>query len=206
MRQKRLKYVTKELLEEHGVITEVKHLEIPKNKNIYLEIGSGKGQFITSLAKNHPDDFFIAMEVNMYVIYRILEKKLDMQLDNLLIVLGDAKELETYFVNDKIDHLYLNFSDPWPKSKHHKRRLTYPSFLRLYLKVLKKDAFLQFRTDHLDLFIDSLDYMENYFDITDVTYDLEPSDYMTEYEEKKRKLGPIYQLKGKVKQDDSKNI
>lgn len=206
MRQKRLKYVTKELLEEHGVITEVKHLEIPKDKHVYLEIGSGKGQFITSLAKNHPDDFFIAMEVNMYVIYRILEKKLDMKLDNLMIVLGDAKELETYFANDKIDLLYLNFSDPWPKSKHHKRRLTYPSFLRLYLKILKKDAFLQFRTDHLNLFIDSLDYMENYFDITDVTYDLEPSDYMTEYEEKKRKLGPIYQLKGKVKQDDSKDI
>ena len=206
MRQKRLKYVTKELLEEHGVITEVKHLEIPKDKHVYLEIGSGKGQFITSLAKNHPDDFFIAMEVNMYVIYRILEKKLDMKLDNLMIVLGDAKELETYFANDKIDLLYLNFSDPWPKSKHHKRRLTYPSFLRLYLKILKKDAFLQFRTDHLNLFIDSLDYMEDYFDITDVTYDLEPSDYMTEYEEKKRKLGPIYQLKGKVKQDDSKDI
>ncbi|AUD65082.1 tRNA (guanosine(46)-N7)-methyltransferase TrmB [Tenericutes bacterium MZ-XQ] len=206
MRQKRLKYVTKELLEEHGVITDVKHLEIPKDKHVYLEIGSGKGQFITSLAKNHPDDFFIAMEVNMYVIYRILEKKLEQKLDNLLIVLGDAKELETYFANDKIDLLYLNFSDPWPKSKHHKRRLTYPSFLRLYLKILKKDAFLQFRTDHLNLFIDSLDYMEDYFDITDVTYDLEPSDYMTEYEEKKRKLGPIYQLKGKVKQDDSKDI
>lgn len=206
MRQKRLKYVTKELLEEHGVITEVKHLEIPKDKHVYLEIGSGKGQFITSLAKNHPDDFFIAMEVNMYVIYRILEKKLDMKLDNLMIVLGDAKELETYFAHDKINLLYLNFSDPWPKSKHHKRRLTYPSFLRLYLKILKKDAFLQFRTDHLNLFIDSLDYMEDYFDITDVTYDLEPSDYMTEYEEKKRKLGPIYQLKGKVKQDDSKDI
>jgi tRNA (guanine-N7-)-methyltransferase len=206
MRQKRLKYVTKEILEEHGVITDVKHLEIPKDKHVYLEIGSGKGQFITSLAKNHPDDFFIAMEVNMYVIYRILEKKLEQKIDNLLIVLGDAKELETYFANDKIDLLYLNFSDPWPKSKHHKRRLTYPSFLRLYLKILKKDAFLQFRTDHLNLFIDSLDYMEDYFDITDVTYDLEPSDYMTEYEEKKRKLGPIYQLKGKVKQDDSKDI
>ena len=206
MRQKRLKYVTKELLEEHGVITDVMQLEIPNDQPIYLEIGSGKGQFITSLAKNYPDVFFIAMEVNMYVIYRILEKKLELKLDNLMIVLGDAKELETYFTHHKVNQLYLNFSDPWPKSKHHKRRLTYPSFLRLYLKVLKEDAILQFRTDHLNLFIDSLDYMEDYFDITDVTYDLEPSDYMTEYEEKKRKLGPIYQLKGKVKQDDSKNI
>ena len=206
MRQKRIKYVTLELLKEHGVITEVTDLNIPANKNIYLEIGSGKGQFITSLAQDHPNDFFIAMEVNMYVIYRILEKKLELGLDNLMIVLGDAKHLETYFSNTKVDHLYLNFSDPWPKAKHHKRRLTYPSFLRLYLNILKKDAYLQFRTDHLNLFIDSLDYMETYFDITDVTYDLEPSAYMTEYEEKKRVLGPIYQLKGKVKQDDSKDL
>jgi len=206
MRQKRIKYVTLDLLKEHGVITEVIHLDIPKDKKIFLEIGSGKGQFITSLAQDHPNDFFIAMEVNMYVIYRILEKKLELGLDNLMIVLGDAKHLETYFSNTKVDHLYLNFSDPWPKTKHHKRRLTYPSFLRLYLNILKKDAYLQFRTDHLNLFIDSLDYMETYFDITDVTYDLEPSAYMTEYEEKKRVLGPIYQLKGKVKQDDSKDL
>ena len=206
MRQKRIKYVTLELLKEHGVITEVTDLNIPANKNIYLEIGSGKGQFITSLAQDHPNDFFIAMEVNKYVIYRILEKKLELGLDNLMIVLGDAKNLETYFTNTQVNYLYLNFSDPWPKAKHHKRRLTYPNFLRLYLKILKKDAYVQFRTDHLNLFIDSLEYMESYFDIMDVTYDLEPSTYMTEYEEKKRVLGPIYQLKGKVKQDDSKDL
>lgn len=206
MRQKRIKYVTLDLLKEHGVITEVTDLNIPKDKKIFLEIGSGKGQFITSLAQDHPNDFFIAMEVNKYVIYRILEKKLELGLDNLMIVLGDAKNLETYFTSTQVDYLYLNFSDPWPKAKHHKRRLTYPNFLRLYLKILKKDAYLQFRTDHLNLFIDSLEYMETYFDIMDVTYDLEPSTYMTEYEEKKRVLGPIYQLKGKVKQDDSKNL
>ncbi len=206
MRQKRIKYVTIDLLKEHGVVTEVKHLDLSNDKKVFLEIGSGKGQFITSLAKDHPDDFFIAMEVNKYVIYRILEKKLELKLDNLMIVLGDAKDLETYMFNHKIDQLYLNFSDPWPKTKHHKRRLTYPSFLRLYLKVLKPQAILQFRTDHLNLFLDSLEYMETYFDIMDVTYDLEPSTYMTEYEVKKRALGPIYQLKGKVKQDDSKDI
>ncbi len=206
MRQKRLKYVNIELLEEHGVITKVEALKIPKDKKVYLEIGCGKGQFITSIAKNHPDVFFIAMEVNLYVIYRVLEKKLDMQLDNLMIVLADAKYLETYFKDQKIDGIYLNFSDPWPKGKHHKRRLTYPSFLKLYLKLLKSNAFLQFRTDHLDLFTDSLSYIEPYFDLNEVTYDLERSDYMTEYEIKKRALGPIYQLKGMVKDDDPKNI
>ena len=206
MRQKRIKYVTMELLEKHGVITKVEALNIPKNKKINLEIGSGKGQFITKLALDYPHEIFIAMEVNKYVIYRVLEKKLELKLDNLIIVLADAKYLETYFQDVLIDGLYLNFSDPWPKAKHHKRRLTYPSFLKLYLKILKKEAWIQFRTDHLDLFNDSLTYIEPYFDLYDVTYDLEVSNYMTEYEEKKRHLGPIYQLKGKVKTDDPKNI
>src|SRR5690554_1711245 len=136
MRQKRIKYVTMELLEKHGVITKVEALNIPKNKKINLEIGSGKGQFITKLALDYPHEIFIAMEVNKYVIYRVLEKKLELKLDNLIIVLADAKYLETYFQDVLIDGLYLNFSDPWPKAKHHKRRLTYPSFLKLYLKIL----------------------------------------------------------------------
>ena len=195
-----------ELLEKHGVITKVEALNIPKNKKINLEIGSGKGQFITKLALDYPHEIFIAMEVNKYVIYRVLEKKLELKLDNLIIVLADAKYLETYFQDVLIDGLYLNFSDPWPKAKHHKRRLTYPSFLKLYLNILKQDAWIQFRTDHLDLFDDSLTYLEPYFDLFDVNYNLEPSNYMTEYEEKKRSLGPIYQLKGKVKTDDPKNI
>ncbi|MCD4827175.1 MAG: tRNA (guanosine(46)-N7)-methyltransferase TrmB [Acholeplasmataceae bacterium] len=199
MRQKRLKYVNIELLEKHGVITKVEPLDLPVDKTIYLEIGSGKGQFITSLAKDHPDDLFIAMEVNLYVIYRILEKKMEMKLDNLIILLADAKYLETYFSKSLIDHIYLNFSDPWPKTKHHKRRLTYPTFLKLYQKILKKGSLLQFRTDHKDLFIDSVEYIKDYFDIIEQTEDLAPSAYMTEYEVKKRPLGPIYQLIGEFK-------
>src|SRR5690554_8020897 len=97
MRQKRIKYVTTELLEKHGVITRVAALDIPKDKKINLEIGSGKGQFITKLAQDHPNEIFIAMEVNKYVIYRVLEKKLELKLDNLMIILADAKYLETYF-------------------------------------------------------------------------------------------------------------
>jgi tRNA (guanine-N7-)-methyltransferase len=195
-----------DLLEKHGVVTKVAQLNLPKDKKIYLEIGCGKGQFITSLAKDHPDDFFVAMEINKYVIYRVLEKKLEDKIDNLVIVLADAKYLETYFMDYKIDGLYLNFSDPWPKKKHHKRRLTNQNFSKLYLNILKKDAFIQFRTDHLDLFTDSIEYLEPYFDLDEVNYDLEVSNYMTEYEIKKRTLGPIYQLKGKVKQDDIKNL
>ena len=199
MRQKRLKYVNLELLETHGVITKVDALDLPKDKSIYLEIGCGKGQFITSLAKDHPNDIFIAMEINLYVIYRVLEKKMENKLDNLMIVLADAKYLETYFVNQKVDGIYLNFSDPWPKVKHHKRRLTYPSFLKMYLNMLKPNAKLHFRTDHKDLFEDSLLYIETYFNLIDVNRDLSISNHMTEYEVKKRPHGPIYQLIGEKK-------
>ncbi|BCR36044.1 tRNA (guanosine(46)-N7)-methyltransferase TrmB [Mariniplasma anaerobium] len=199
MRQKRLKYVNIDLLQKHGVITKVEALDLPKDKSIFLEIGSGKGQFITSMAKDHPDDLFIAMEVNLYVIYRVLEKKMEMKIDNLIILLADAKYLETYFSKTLIDGVYLNFSDPWPKVKHHKRRLTYPTFLKLYQKLLKPNAKLQFRTDHKDLFLDSVEYIKPYFDLIDITHDLAPSTYMTEYEVKKRPLGPIYQLIGEYK-------
>lgn len=199
MRQKRIKYVNVELLEKHGVITSVKALDLPDDKRVFLEIGSGKGQFIASLAKEHPNDIFIAMEINIYVIYRVLEKKLELKLDNLIIVLADAKYLETYLPYQAIDGLYLNFSDPWPKVRHHKRRLTYPSFLNLYLKILKDHAKIQFRTDHLELFEASLDYLTPYFNLIDVNHDLEPSLFMTEYEIKKRPFGPIYQLIGEKK-------
>lgn len=205
MRQKRIKYVNVSLLEEHGVITSVSPLDLPKDKRVFLEIGCGKGQFITELALNNPDDLFIAMEINIYVIYRVLEKKLEQNIDNLMIVLADAKYLETYFKGQKIDGIYLNFSDPWPKPKHHKRRLTYTSFLKLYLNMLKDDAKIQFRTDHLELFESSIEYMTPHFSLIDVNYDLERSAYMTEYEIKKRPLGPIYQLIGE-KKDVKQNL
>jgi len=197
MRQKKVKYATKEILESYGVIVEPTRLELT-NKRAFLEIGSGKGQFISKLALDHPNDIFIAMEVNINVCYRIMEKKEELKLDNLMIILGDASYLNLYFDKDSIDGVYLNFSDPWPKAKHHKRRLTYPPFLKTYIELLKPDGFLQFRTDHPILFQDSKDYIEPYFNIIEVNYNLEESAYMTEYEIKKRAIGPIYQLIGKV--------
>ena len=127
----------------------------------------------------------------MSVLYRIVEKKDALELDNLIIILGDATNLLEYFDESSLDVIYLNFSDPWPKSRHHKRRLTYYSFLKLYKKLLKSNGILQFRTDVLPFFEDSVTYVESLFDIFDQTYDLEISKYMTEYEEKKRKIGKI---------------
>ena len=205
MRQKKLKYVNLELLEDGGVLVDTVPVEI-YHPNTFLEIGSGKGLFITSLAKDHPENFYIAMEVNMNVCYRILEKKKELKLDNLLIILGNADDLLSYIKPQSISGLYLNFSDPWPKKKHHKRRLTAPSFMEKYIQVLKNDAFVQFRTDQIELFDSSIEYMHQYIKLIDINYALEPSRYMTEYEIKKRKIGPIYQLVGKVEHDAKKDI
>lgn len=199
MRQKKISFVTIDLLKSKGVITDIEKLNIDKQKKVHLEVGSGKGQFITSLAKDHPNEFFIAFELNMSVLYRIVEKRDELGLSNLAIILGNANDLLSYFDEQVIDYIYLNFSDPWPKKKHHKRRLTYKTFLDMYLKVLKDDGLLQFRTDVRSFFDDSIDYIDPLFDIYDINYQLDESQYMTEYEEKKRKITTINQLKGRKK-------
>jgi tRNA (guanine-N7-)-methyltransferase len=201
MRQKKLSYVTEALLKSKGVIIEPTKIKLDPTKITHLEVGSGKGQFITSLARDHRDQLFIAFEMNMSVLYRIVEKKEMIGLDNLIIILGDAKNLEQYFDKDQIDYIYLNFSDPWPKKKHHKRRLTYQTFLTLYKDILKQDGIFQFRTDVYPFFVDSIDYVETYFNIFESDTDLAPSLYMTEYEEKKRVHTKINQLKGRLKHD-----
>lgn len=205
MRQKKLKYVTLELLESHGVIIGIHKINLQAVPT-FLEVGSGKGLFITSLAKDHPNHVYIAMEINMNICYRILEKKLALNLDNLIIILGDAENLLSYLNPRSIDGLYLNFSDPWPKKKHHKRRLTAPSFMEKYVQVLKDQAFIQFRTDQIDLFDSSIEYMHQYMTIEKIDYQLETSNYMTEYEIRKREIGPIYQLIGKVEHHVKENI
>lgn len=198
MRQKKLKYVDEAFLNDHGVQTDIRRIDLPGDRRIALEIGSGKGKFITDIARDHPDDLFIAMEVNMNVCYRIVEKRDEYDLDNLIIVLGDARHMTEYVDADAIDHIYLNFSDPWPKKRHHKRRLTAPSFLKSYRRILKKNGTLSFRTDHHDFFEDSLIELHGLFRITHVDYDLKPGPYMTEYEEKKRVAGPIYHVDAEV--------
>jgi len=201
MRVKKLSFVTLDLLKSKSVIIEPEKITLDPYKVTHLEVGSGKGHFITSLAKDNPEQVFIAFELNMSVLYRIVEKKEVLGLTNLIIILGDAKNLDQYFEKDMIDYIYLNFSDPWPKKKHHKRRLTYETFLKLYQNILKPSGILQFRTDVYPFFMDSIDYVEPYFHIFETTTDLPPSLYMTEYEEKKRLHTKINQLKGRLKND-----
>ena len=127
-----------------------------KGREMYLEIGCGKGTFVTELAKRNPDKFYIAMEVVPDVIMLAMEKAVRENVDNVMFVCFDAKELCEVFCDSELSGLYLNFSDPWPKTRHHKRRLTYISFLEMYKKVIKDGGNIYFKTDNRPLFDFSL--------------------------------------------------
>ncbi|WP_125702890.1 tRNA (guanosine(46)-N7)-methyltransferase TrmB [Lacticaseibacillus daqingensis] len=168
---------------------------------LFLEVGSGKGKFITEMAQAHPDQNFIALEIQDVAIAYILRKQVELQLPNLQLVLGDGADLTDYFAPGEVAGVFLNFSDPWPKTRHEKRRLTYKHFLAQYQAIMAKDGVLQFKTDNQGLFEFSLVSMNNFgmqFDL--VALDLHHDDRVvgnveTEYEHKfSAKGGRIYEL------------
>ena len=165
-------------------------------KPIHLEIGTGKGRFIINKAISNPNINFIGIEKFDSIIARCLQKIPD-GLDNLKIVRANALNIEEIF-NKEIDTLYLNFSDPWPKTKWHKRRLTSISFLEKYDKIFKKGKRIIQKTDNRDLFEYSVISLSEYgYKIEELSLDLHNSDIEnnieTEYEEKFSKKGnPIY--------------
>ena len=158
---------------------------------IHIEIGMGKGQFILALAEKNPNINYIGIEMYSSVLYRALEKRQDTDLTNLYFLRFDAKELLTIFDKGEIDRIYLNFSDPWPKDRHAKRRLTSANFLQLYDVVLSQDGWIQFKTDNRPLFDFSVETVNEspLWHIDECTYDLHNSEFvegniMTEYESK----------------------
>ncbi len=161
-----------------------------QNQNpLHIEIGMGKGQFIHQLAEKNPQINYIGIEMYSSVLYRALEKRAEADLDNLYFLRFDAKYLEEIFDNGEVGRIYLNFSDPWPKERHSKRRLTSPLFLSRYDKILAPKGFIQFKTDNRDLFDFSVETVEqsNHWHIDEITYDLHQSQFvegniMTEYE------------------------
>lgn len=130
--------------------------EVAGGKELYLEIGCGKGTFITELAKQNPDKFYIAVEIVPDVIMLAMEKAKSNGLENVLFVCFDADKICDVFDDSELCGLYLNFSDPWPKKRHHKRRLTYISFLEKYKKIIKNTGKIFFKTDNRPLFDFSL--------------------------------------------------
>ncbi len=158
------------------------------DNEIHLEIGTGKGRFLTTLAANNPDINYIGIEKYSSVLVRALEKQQELQLPNIIFIRMDAEHIEEIFDNEEIDKIYLNFSDPWPKDRHAKRRLTSRQYFARYNNVLSRKGAVEFKTDNRVLFDFSVEEVAAAGWKTDaVTYDLHNSDMnqgnvMTEYE------------------------
>ena len=161
---------------------------------IHIEIGMGKGQFILNMAKAHPDINYIGIERYSSVLLRAIEKydtEEYQDTENIRFVCMDARNVEDVFAQDEVSRIYLNFSDPWPKARHARRRLTSVEFLARYEKILCEGGLLEFKTDNTELFRFSLEQLEEAgWPLECFTFDLHHNEVMnqgnimTEYEEK----------------------
>ena len=156
---------------------------------LHVEIGVGKGDFLTELAARNPNVNYVGLEAQQGVLYFAARKAAARELPNVRLLVFDAAHLTELFASDEVDRIYLNFSDPWPKARHAKRRLTSEVFLARYAAVLKEGGAIHFKTDNAGLFAYSLETMEREgWLLSHVTHDLhalaEPDNIMTEYERK----------------------
>ena len=176
--------------------------EFDNNNPIQLEIGMGKGLFLTTLAQENPDINYVGIEKYSSVLVRALERCKDLELENIRFIRMEAEYIEDIFDEGEVDKIYLNFSDPWPKDRHAKRRLTSKQFLGRYDYILKKDGVVEFKTDNDDLFDFTVEQIpEAGWKPLAVIYDLHADkenakgNVMTEYETKFSKLGkPIHKV------------
>ncbi|KXT77339.1 tRNA (guanine46-N7-)-methyltransferase [Streptococcus sp. DD13] len=163
---------------------------------IHIEVGSGKGRFITGMAVAHPEINYIGIDIQQSVLSYALDKVLESELPNVRLLLVDGSALTNFFADGEVDRLYLNFSDPWPKTRHEKRRLTYRSFLQTYEEILPPNGEIHFKTDNRGLFEYSLSSFSRYGMVLEqVWLDLHASGFegnvMTEYEEKFSSRGQV---------------
>lgn len=165
-------------------------------KPLHIEIGMGKGKFIHTMAKAHPEINYVGIEKYSSVLLRAIQKMEQEELPNLKFLRMDAETIAEVFGEGEVDRIYLNFSDPWPKDRHAKRRLPSREFLARYDKILKKDGKLEFKTDNRALFDFAVEELEPAGWKADViTYDLHADEnlmegnVMTEYEEKFSAMG-----------------
>ena len=156
---------------------------------LHVEIGVGKGAFLTELAARHPDVNYVGLEAQQGVLYFAARKTAERRLANLRLLVFDAVHLMELFAPGEVDRIYLNFSDPWPKKRHAKRRLTSEFFLAHYAALLGANGEIRFKTDNMGLFDYSIETMEREgWQLSNVTHDLhalgEEDNIMTEYERK----------------------
>lgn len=176
--------------------------EFGNNNPIRIEIGMGKGRFITQLALENPDINYVGIEKYSSVLIRAIEKCQDIEVPNLRFIRMEAEYICDVFNKEEVDRIYLNFSDPWPKDRHAKRRLTSKQFFERYDNILKKDGVVEFKTDNDLLFQFSLEQVpEAGWNLVAQTWDLHndsemvKGNVMTEYESKFSQMGnPIHKL------------
>lgn len=169
---------------------------------LLVELGTGKGQFLRTMAQKHPDTCFIGLEKEPGVLLQAARKTREMGLGNLKFILGDVAFLAQMFAPNEIDGLYIHFCDPWPKLRHARRRLTHVSLLSIYKTVLSPEGVIRFKTDNLDLFEYSMETFETFgMKLLKVCRDVHagntaPQGILTEYEAKFSAAGlPIHYCK-----------
>lgn len=188
-------YKEKELLEENLESYQGHWSEFMGQRPVCLEIGCGKGQFLAQMSTLYPEKAFLGIESQREVCYYAVKKLREQKLVNARVLRGDASHLLEWFVPGEIDEIYLNFSDPWPKARHAKRRLTSHAFLERYHIVLKPHGHLRFKTDNDGLFEFSLEEFRNFgLQVVNITRDLHHTpeivnEAVTEYEQKFSALG-----------------
>ncbi len=174
------------------------HHEFGNNHPIHIEVGTGKGQFIIGMAQQNPDVNYIGIELSTKVIISALDKCIAANFPNLRLLRVNASDLLDFFAKGEVARIYLNFSDPWPKVRHEKRRLTSKQFLDVYKEILPEVGEIHFKTDNRGLFEYSLMSFNHYgLQLQAVFLDLHNSEFegniMTEYEAKfSAKGNPIY--------------
>ena len=207
MRQRKTKNLEEKLLDYDHILIKKENIrpghwledafgnKIAKNSRLYVEIGCGKGRFITEMAKQNPSDYFIAIEGQPSVAHKALKLAESMDIANLRFYIEYVDSPDKMWAEGELSGIYLNFSDPWPKKRHAKRRLTHHKKLIAYSRLVGEDGFIQFKTDNDGLFESALEEIEiARLQITELTRDLHNSKYahnniMTEYEEKFSKMG-----------------
>ena len=186
-------------LEEHKEVMFTTEELLSFNKPINLEIGSGKGQFLVDMASKFPGEFFVGVERNVTCAGITCKKLVEQEVKNAKLMYLDAEKLMLELKDNSINNIFLNFSDPWPKKRHHKRRLTAETYLNNYYRVLKKEGKLIIKTDNVDLFAFTIENLENspfvLLEKTDDYKELDEFDTMTEYEKSFRDEGtPIHRI------------
>lgn len=174
---------------------------VRSDKPLYIEIGMGMGDFITESAAKEPDIFYVGIEREETCVARAIKKAQDLKLDNFKVMLKDAGDIEELCDENSVDLIYLHFSDPWPKKRNHKRRLTYMPFLVKYEKILKDQGTIIFKTDNESFYDDSLEYFkQSSFELVEANRNyFKEGEPMTAYQAKFVAEGkPIFYAKYKI--------